>query len=254
MQVHLPRDTVATSLEATTLRSVSTYHECVSLSCFARLLQQLLSLNEVDFPGRIFTTGATASNILGMALGREFIVAEAGRRKSPPIRTSVAELGILEACFQAGVTNMQVLATLPHSSLYKATSAVGIGRDSVIVIPRSDSEPWKFDLDSLAKHLSAEAVSIISISAGEVSSGRFATNGKEMSQIRALADQYGAWIHIDGGSRRVRFFPSYFLLTSVQRLASKLWSFRIPMLIRRSTRVFLPFISRTRLPGTPTNY
>jgi glutamate/tyrosine decarboxylase-like PLP-dependent enzyme len=95
---------------------------------------------------------------------------------------------------------MQVLATLPHSSLYKATSAVGIGRDSVIVIPRSDSEPWKFDLDSLAKHLSAEAVSIISISAGEVSSGRFATNGKEMSQIRALADQYGAWIHIDGGT------------------------------------------------------
>ncbi|KAJ7889891.1 pyridoxal phosphate-dependent transferase [Mycena olivaceomarginata] len=172
VQVHLPRDTVVTSLEATTLR----------------LLQQLLSLNEVDFPGRIFTTGATASNVLGMALGKEFIVAEAGRRKSPFAQVMV----------QAGVMNMQVLATLPHSSLYKATSAVGIGRDSVIVIPRSDSEPWKFDLDSLAKHLSAEAASIISISAGEVSSGRFATNGEEMSQIHTLADQYGAWIHLDG--------------------------------------------------------
>ncbi|KAF7368958.1 hypothetical protein MVEN_00222100 [Mycena venus] len=182
VHVHLPRDTVATSVESTTLR----------------LLQQLLSLDEVRFPGRIFTTGATASNVLGMALGREFIVAEAGRRKSPPIRTSVAELGVLEACFQAGVENIQVLATLPHSSLYKAASAVGIGRDSVIALPLSDDEPWRFDMDALAKHLASETASIISISAGEVSSGRFATNGEEMARIRTLADQHGAWVHIDG--------------------------------------------------------
>ncbi|KAJ7653300.1 pyridoxal phosphate-dependent transferase [Mycena polygramma] len=182
VQVHLPKDTVATSLESTTLR----------------LLQQLLSLNETDFAGRIFTTGATASNLLGLALGREFVVAEAGRRQSIPSRTSVAELGVLEACFQAGVKNIQVLTTLAHSSLYKAASAVGIGRDSVILLPLSKDEPWRFNMDALVEHLSNGAASIISISAGEVSSGRFATNGEEMARIRTLADQYGAWIHIDG--------------------------------------------------------
>ncbi|KAJ6460918.1 pyridoxal-dependent decarboxylase [Mycena sanguinolenta] len=182
VQVHLPRDTVATTLEVTALR----------------LLQQLLSLKEDEFPGRTFTTGATASNVLGIALGREFVVAEAGRRKTPPIHTSVAELGVLDACFQAGITNIQVLATLPHSSLYKAASAVGIGRDSVIMLPLSDEEPWRFDMDAMAKHLSGGAASIISISAGEVSCGRFATNGVELAQIRRLADQYGAWVHVDG--------------------------------------------------------
>jgi glutamate/tyrosine decarboxylase-like PLP-dependent enzyme len=156
-------------------------------------------LNETDFPGRIFTTGATASNLLGMALGREFVVAEAGRRNSPPSQTSVAELGVLEACFQAGVHNIQVLATLPHSSLYKAASAVGIGRDSVILLPLSDDEPWRFDMDALAQHLSRGTPCVILVSAGEVSAGRFATNGEEMTKIRALADQYGAWVHIDGG-------------------------------------------------------
>ncbi|KAJ6551602.1 pyridoxal phosphate-dependent transferase [Mycena capillaripes] len=182
VQVHLPQDTVATSLEATTLR----------------LLQQLLSLNENDFRGRIFTTGATASNLLGMAVGREFVVAEAGRRKSSPSHISVAELGVLEACFQAGIHNIQVLTTLPHSSLYKAASALGIGRDSIILLPLSEEEPWRFDMGALAQHLSLGAASIISIGAGEVASGRFATNGEEMIKIRTLADQYGAWVHIDG--------------------------------------------------------
>ncbi|KAJ7658955.1 putative tyrosine decarboxylase [Mycena rosella] len=182
IQVHLPKETVATAVEDTTLR----------------LLQQLLSFDETDWPGRIFTTGATASNLLGMALGREFVVAEAGRRISAPYPTSTAKLGVLDACFQARVKAIQVLTTLPHSSLYKAASAVGIGRDSVVCLPLSDDEPWRFDMEALGQYLSNGAVSIISISAGEVASGRFATNGEEMARIRALADQYGAWIHVDG--------------------------------------------------------
>ncbi|KAJ7131695.1 pyridoxal phosphate-dependent transferase [Mycena crocata] len=182
VQVHLPKETVATTLEDTALR----------------LLQQLLFFNSEDFPGRTFTTGATASNLLGIALGREFVIAEAGRRNSSPTSTSVAELGIVEACFEARVNNIQVLATLPHSSLYKAASAVGIGRDSVMLLPLSDGEPWRFDMVALEETLSNGAASIICISAGEVSSGRFATNGKEMAQIRRLADKFGAWVHVDG--------------------------------------------------------
>ncbi|KAJ7198811.1 pyridoxal phosphate-dependent transferase [Mycena pura] len=184
VQVHLPNESIATTLESTTLR----------------LLQQLLSISETDFPGRIFTTGATASNLVGMALGREFVVAEASRRIGLPAHpASIAELGILEACARAGVHDVQILATAPHSSLYKAASVVGIGRDSVVLLPRSEEEPWRFDMEALAGRLAADATaSIIFVSAGEVSAGRFATNADEMAEIRALADRHGAWVHVDG--------------------------------------------------------
>ncbi|KAJ7026134.1 tyrosine decarboxylase [Mycena alexandri] len=185
VQVHLPRETVATTLEATALRSL-------------RLLQQLLSVNETTFPGRIFTTGAAASNLLGRAMGREFVVAEAGRRNSPPSHTSVAELGLLEACLQAGVQSIQIITTRPHSSLYKAVSAAGIGRDSVLLVPLSEDEPWKFDMNVLTQHLSREeAKTIIVVSAAEAVSGRFMSQA-EMARIRSLADKYGAWVHVDG--------------------------------------------------------
>ncbi|KAK7052355.1 pyridoxal phosphate-dependent transferase [Favolaschia claudopus] len=181
VHVHLPQDTVATAVEDSALR----------------LLQQLLNLDESRHPSRLFTTGATASNVIGIALGREFVIAEAGRRKTPAINTSVAELGVLEACFQAGVTDIQILATMPHSSIYKAASAAGIGRDSVALLPLSDDEPWRFNLDALAERMSGKH-SIVWISAGELCTGRFATTGPEMTRIRSLADQHGAWVHVDG--------------------------------------------------------
>ncbi|KAJ7621112.1 pyridoxal phosphate-dependent transferase [Roridomyces roridus] len=182
VQVHLPDETIATKLEDTTLR----------------LLQQLLTFSETDFSGRLFTTGATASNLLGLALGREYVVAEAGRRKLPPAQISVTQVGAVAACIEAGIDDIQVLAASPHSSLYKAASTLGIGRDSVILVPLSEDEPWRFDMQRLREYLSNGAGSIIAISAGEVWTGRFATNGDEMGQIRALADKHGAWVHVDG--------------------------------------------------------
>jgi len=43
-------------------------------------------------------------------------------------------------------------------------------------------------------------VSIVVLSAGEVNTGRFATNVLDMPKLRSLADRYGAWIHVDGGA------------------------------------------------------
>ncbi|KAJ6551603.1 pyridoxal phosphate-dependent transferase [Mycena capillaripes] len=184
VQVHAPREAVGSSVENAALR----------------MLQQLLSIDEVDFPCRTFTTGATASNILGLALGREFSVAAAGRRKSPPSSPSVAQLGVVAACLQAGVRKIQVLTTLPHSSLYKAASVVGLGTNSIVSLPLSPEEPWRFDLDALEQKLSDSdgSANIISISAGEVNTGRFAASREEMIKIRTLADKHGAWIHVDG--------------------------------------------------------
>ncbi|KAJ7889890.1 pyridoxal phosphate-dependent transferase [Mycena olivaceomarginata] len=153
-QVHAPKETIGGAVEAAALR----------------LLQQLLCIDEASFPGRILTTGATASNILGLSLGREFAVAEAGRRRSPPSISSVAQLGFVPACLQAGVRKFQVLTTLPHSSLYKAAYVVGLGKNAVVSLPLSAEEPWR----------------------------RFAASREETIKIRALADNYGAWIHVDG--------------------------------------------------------
>ncbi|KAJ7621110.1 pyridoxal phosphate-dependent transferase, partial [Roridomyces roridus] len=163
------------------------------------LLQQLLAIDQDDFRGRTFTTGCTASNILGLTLGREFCVATAGRRRSPPTDCSVAQIGLVAASVRAGIRTIQVLTTLPHSSIRKAAGATGIGVDAVIEIPLSKEEPWRFDLGALEEKLAQpDAASIIVISAGEVNTGRFATSRDDMREIRFLADKYGAWIHVDG--------------------------------------------------------
>ncbi|KAJ7471313.1 pyridoxal-dependent decarboxylase [Mycena galericulata] len=183
VQVHMPQETIAGTVENTALS----------------LLQQLLSITEADFPGRTFTTGATASNILGLALGREFAVAEAGRRRSPSSDSSVAQVGVVAACVRAGIRKIQVLTTLPHSSLIKAASVVGLGTNAIVLLPLSEEEPWRFDLAALEEKLgNAETASIVAISMGEVNTGRFATSREEMIKIRTLANTFGAWIHVDG--------------------------------------------------------
>ena len=43
------------------------------------------------------------------------------------------------------------------------------------------------------------AASIVAVSASEVNTGLFATEGlEEMQELRKLCDMYGAWIHVDG--------------------------------------------------------
>lgn len=165
------------------------------------MLTELLNMGP-DFQGRIFTTGATGSNTLGLACGREFVVNK--RLQDTNQEGGVGELGLLKACLLAGINEIQVLTTMGHSSLYKAASIVGIGRQSVKDIPESAQEPWKLNFGLLEKELregsSKGVVSIVAVSAGEVNTGCFATTGKEdMQRLRGLCDEYGAWLHVDGG-------------------------------------------------------
>ncbi|KAF2657795.1 pyridoxal-dependent decarboxylase [Lophiostoma macrostomum CBS 122681] len=182
VQVHLPQETVATNLEDTAL----------SLLC------ELLELDPAQWPHRTFTTGATASNLLGLACGREFIIEEAVAARNDS-NTSVGDLGIYEAMHRAGIDNIQILTTVPHSSLSKAASVLGIGRASVKTIATQDAS-HKIDVQLLKKLLEVPGTaSIVAISASEVNTGLFATDGiKEMQEIRRLCDVYGAWIHVDG--------------------------------------------------------
>ena len=151
------------------------------------------------FPGRTFTTGATAGNIMGLACGREAVLRKRLVRKK--IDKGVGELGLVRACVTAGVGEIQVLTSLGHSSLSKAASVVGLGRESVKDVG-AEGEPWRLDLAKIERELTREAdgvVSIVVVGAGEVNTGRFATNLLDMPKLRSLADRYGAWIHVDGG-------------------------------------------------------
>lgn len=181
VQVHLPAQTVATAVEDAALK----------------MLAELLKLSECEWKGRTFTTGATASNVLGLACGRETII---GSRIAEGEAT-VGDLGLLKASRLAGIDDIQVLTSAGHSSLSKAASIVGLGRGSVLELPVSTAEPWKLDLDAVEELLKKPRVaSIIAVSAGEVNTGRYGIGGiKEMRKLRALADQYKAWIHVDGG-------------------------------------------------------
>ncbi|KAH0281011.1 tyrosine decarboxylase, partial [Aureobasidium melanogenum] len=201
VQVHLPNETVATDVEAAALDMVC----------------DLVDLNPKQWNHRLFTTGATASNILGLACAREHIIKTAAARSG--VIADVSSQGLFAAMQAAGINNIQILTTMPHSSLRKAASVLGLGHASVIDVGNhADHAPHRFDLKALelALQKSANTASIISISCSEVNSGLFATDADDMLVLRKLADQYGAWLHVDAAfgllARILPTKPEYELL------------------------------------------
>jgi glutamate/tyrosine decarboxylase-like PLP-dependent enzyme len=180
--VHLPNETIATDVE----------DRALSLLC------ELLDLDPASWAHRVFTTGATASNVVGLACAREFLIAEASAHRTDA-ETSVGEYGIVEAMHRAGLDKIQILTTVPHSSLSKAASILGLGRVSIKLVGQ-EAAPHKFDMKLLRNLMEQPSSgSIIAVSASEVNTGLFATSGREeMQELRRLCDMYGAWIHVDG--------------------------------------------------------
>ena len=183
--VHLPDQTVASNVEDKALR----------------LLMDLLDFDQKEWSGS-FTTGATASNILGLACGREYVLNERIKsRLGTGSKETVGSLGLLKACRVAGVEEISILTTVAHSSLFKASSIIGLGRACVHDIGTKD-RPVTFDFSELELQLKSNhhnSVFIIVISCGEVNTGLFATHSlEEIYALRKLCDIYGAWLHVDG--------------------------------------------------------
>ncbi|KXS97715.1 hypothetical protein AC578_8847 [Pseudocercospora eumusae] len=179
VQVHLPDQTICTDVEDAALR----------------MLLDFVGLESDIFTHRTFTTGATASNLLGLACGREWVISELAKKKGND--ASVSNDGLATAMRKAGIEDFQIITTVPHSSLKKAASIVGLGRNAVKDVGLSQAK-HNFDFEALEKALGDQTKgSIVAISMAEVNTGYFATSGDDMFKIRKLCDMYGAWLHVD---------------------------------------------------------
>lgn len=190
-QVHLPNQTVATDVEDAALR----------------MLLEFAGLQSEVFTHRTFTTGATASNLLGLACGREWVIAQ--RANKVVSDASVATDGLAAAMRKVGVEDFQILTTVPHSSLKKAASIVGLGRNAVKDLGLYQAK-HNFDFEALETALRDQTKgSIVSISMAEVNTGFYATSGEDMQKIRALCNAYSAWLHVDAAfGLPARLLPS----------------------------------------------
>lgn len=119
------------------------------------LLRQLFGLPE-NFSG-VFVSGATLSNFVGLALGREWV--------SRQFNYSAAQDGLR--------TQIPVLSAEPHSSAVKSLAMLGIGRSNLIRVAHMAGNREAMDVHALRTQLKA-------------------LNGARVSSLRVLAQSIQA--------------------------------------------------------------
>ncbi|MBK3525566.1 pyridoxal-dependent decarboxylase, partial [Streptomyces sp. MBT70] len=129
-----------------------------------------------------FVTGATMSNTVGLAIGREW----AGERLGVDVsRQGAAALGPLD-----------VLSGSPHSSVAKAMSVLGLGRDRLRRVSLLPGGREAVDVAALEAALAERAGRpvIVVANAGTVNTVDF----DDLRAIAALRERYDFWLHVDG--------------------------------------------------------
>lgn len=168
--------------------SAAAYIESLAL----RFVLEMLKVPPEQFAGRSVTTGATASNILALAVGREHAVKKAKQRRDGISGWSVAEQG-------HGHVDLKVYSAGAHASTIKAAAVNGLGRSNVVEITQGvEDEPCAFDLSKLETVLRQNheegIAAIVCASIGEVNTSGLTP---EIPQIRQLCDKYEAFLHVD---------------------------------------------------------
>ncbi len=143
-----------------------------------RWLKELFHLPS-DWHGAL-TSGATMSNLVGLAAGRQwagkqygFDPAQDGLGGHPPIPV--------------------ISSTEIHASAIKALGTLGLGRGSVRKVPAPGGA---VDLEALRKELACiDGAAIVVANAGEVNTGAFDRLGEVAALCRAHPG--GAWLHVD---------------------------------------------------------
>ncbi|QFU90979.1 pyridoxal-dependent decarboxylase [Amycolatopsis sp. YIM 10] len=128
-----------------------------------------------------FVTGATMSNFTGLAVAREWLGEQAG--------ISVTDAGV------GALGRIPVLSATPHSSVYKALSMLGIGREQLILVPTLPGRE-AVDTGRLAEALEAldGRPAIVVANAGTVNTVDF----DNLRAIVALKERFPLWLHVDG--------------------------------------------------------
>ncbi|KAG0376541.1 hypothetical protein BGX24_007591 [Mortierella sp. AD032] len=180
----------------------------VSDSDSAQQKQQLkrAKTDDVDFRA-ITTTGSTASNVMGMAAGRQW-------------------LGVHDRKVdysQEGYDGQVVVVTnMAHATVWKAASILGIGRKQVIEVPGMgmDAKGLEEAFEYTVKEQKSAGKSVlVFLSFGEVNTGIFPFNTHRIADICASNNAY---LHIDGAfGIYARCSPSYeYLAQGLERAHS----------------------------------
>ncbi|ACY98092.1 pyridoxal phosphate-dependent decarboxylase family protein [Thermomonospora curvata] len=141
-------------------------------------LRELFGLGEAH--SGAFVSGATASNLVGLAIAREWLGEQAG------VEVSEAGAGALGP--------VTVLSGTPHSSVCKALSMLGLGRNALQTVPTLPGRE-AVDPDALEEALAAlqGRPAIVVANAGTVNTGDF----DDLRAIAALRERHPLWLHVD---------------------------------------------------------
>ncbi|MFI9385834.1 pyridoxal phosphate-dependent decarboxylase family protein [Kutzneria sp. NPDC052558] len=152
-------------------------HGAVGSSAVALEREAVAWLGELfglDLPGA-FVTGATMSNLVGLAVGREWLGELRGVR--------VTDQGLAEP--------IRVLSGTPHSSIGKSLSILGIGRRNLVPVATLSGRE-AVDLPALERELAA-GPAIVVANAGTVNTVDF----DDIRAIASLKSRYQFWLHVD---------------------------------------------------------
>lgn len=143
------------------------------------MLRELFHLS--DAHSATFVSGATMANFVGLACARQWIGSASG--------IDVAAHGL------GGMPPIRVFSGAPHSTIFKALSMLGIGRNALQLVPCLPDRQ-AVDVSALREALRAngEAVSIVVANAGDVNTVDF----DDLAAIASLKEEFRFWLHVDG--------------------------------------------------------
>jgi glutamate/tyrosine decarboxylase-like PLP-dependent enzyme len=128
-----------------------------------------------------FVTGAQAGNTVGLAIGRQAVLAAAG--------WDVATDGLYDA-----PRVRVVIGAERHATVDRAVRLLGMGSASLVSVPSDDN--GAIVVDELRRVLAAEPdrPTIVCLQAGNVNTGA----SDDFARAVPLAKEVGAWVHVDG--------------------------------------------------------